>query len=203
VRFPNYDAVIGTGVTAEDADYMRTPGSDDYAIDEGVSLWVAGLAIRDKVVKSFKWEFRERMGYHDCWPAGGDMEHPTFSLASNGHLTLNVEMQAEALFRDQLDPAVGMLRFQPFADADTNGDGAVSIGELDAVKLSDLAPLYDYPADPDVPLDERKYYCGDADGNEVSVKTLADYLYCAAAPSAARFQGDGGCKINAGRRRRD
>lgn len=204
VRFPNYDAVLGTGATAEDADYMRTPGSDDYAMDAGVSLWVSGLATTDGVVKSFKWEFRENMGYRDCWASGGDMEHPTFTLNSNEHLTLNVEIQAEALFRDQLDPTVGMFRFQPFADADTNGngDGQISLSELDAVKLSDLAPLYDYPADPSVPLEERHYYCADSDGNEVSVKTLADYAYCALAPSVARFQGDGGCKISAGRRRR-
>lgn len=203
VRFPNYDAVLGTGATPEDAEYMRTPESDDYATDAGISLWVAGLAIGDNgVIKSFKWEFREYMGYRDCWISGGDKLHSTFALATNQRLTLNVEIQAEALFRDQLDPAVGMFRFQPFADADANGDGAVSLDELDAVKLSDLAPYYQYPSDPTVPLEDRPYYCADSDGNEVSVKTLADYAYCALAPSVARFQGDGGCKTNAGRRRR-
>jgi len=203
VRFPNYDAVIGTGATTEDADYMRTPASDDKSMDTGVSLWVSGLAVNGDVVKSFNWEFREYMGYRECWTPDGTAKQEKFTLASGGSLALNVEIQAEALFRDQLDPTTAMLRFQPFADADTNGDGAVTLSELESVKLSDLAPFYEYPVpNPDIPLDDLPYYCADMDGNEISVTTLADYAHCALAPSVARFHGDGGCKISVGRRQR-
>ena len=45
--------------------------------------------------------------------------------------------------------------------------------------------------------------CTDTNGDPVSVKTLGDYAYCAAAPSVARFQGIGGCRLEAGRRPRD
>jgi hypothetical protein len=204
VRFPNYDVILGTGATVEDGDYMRTAPDGEPSMDTGISLWVSGLATKDNVVKTFKWEFREFMGFRDCWLPDGDQKQETFMLTSGGSLTLNVEIQAEALFRDQLDPSAGMFRFQPFADADTNGDGAVSLSELDAVKLSELAPYYDYPTtSPEVPIDDRPYYCADTDGNEISVTTLADYAYCALAPSVARFQGDGACKISVGRRRRD
>jgi hypothetical protein len=209
LRFPNYDAIIGTGATAEDGDYMRTPPDGDESMDmdmdmdTGISLWVSGLATKGDIVKSFKWEFRAYMGLRECWIPDGDTKQTTFTLASDEKLTLNVEMQAEALFRDQLDAASGLLRFQPFADADTNDDGAVSMEELDAVKLSDLYPGYVYPAiDPKVAIEDRNYYCADTDGNEIAVISLADYLYCAAAPSVARFNGDGGCKISVGRRRR-
>lgn len=203
VRFPNYDVVLGTGATAEDGDYMRTPADGDPTMESGISLWVSGLATNGDVVKSFKWEFREYIGYRDCWDAGGDMQHSKYTLRSNDHVTMNVEIQAEALFRDRLDPATGMLRFQPFADADTNGDGTVSMDELDAVQLVDLYPSYDYPAmNPEIPVEDRTYYCADTDGNEIAVISLADYLYCAAAPSVARFHGDGGCKLSVGRRRR-
>jgi len=203
LRFPNYDAIIGTGATAEDGDYMRTPPGSDESMDTGISLWVSGLATKGDVVKRFKWEFRSFMGLRDCWIPDGDAKQTTFTLTSDEKLTLNVEIQAEALFRDQLDPAAGMLRFQPFADADTNDDGAVSMEELDAVKLSELGPAYDYPTpDPQIAIEDRTLYCADTDGNEIAVKTLADWAYCAAAPSVARFNGDGGCKLSVGRRRR-
>jgi hypothetical protein len=203
VRFPNPDALIATGASAADAELMRTPGSDPYADDAGVSVYVIGSATSADVSKRFAWAFRERIGYRDCWVPRGDAKDYGVVLAEDGSVVVNLEMQAEALFRDQLDPERAMLRFQPFADADVDGDGEVTLDELDGVKLADLAPLYDYPFDPDASPDQTPVYCGDSDGNSVTVRTLGDYAYCALAPSIARYQGSGACRINTGRRRRD
>jgi hypothetical protein len=203
VRFPNPDAIVGTGATSDDSAYMRIPESDRYASDAGISLYVIGSATQGDVTKRFEWEFRERIGYHDCWVPDGDAKQTNLVLESDGTASVNVEMQAEALFRDQLDPAVAMLRFQPFAAADTNGDDEITLDELDGILLEELAPLYDYPVRSGASPLDTDLYCADTEGAEVPVKTLGDYAYCALAPSVARFQGTGGCKMLAGRRPRD
>lgn len=204
VRFPNPDAIIGTGATEADGDFMRIPKSDRYATDAGISLYVIGSATNGSVTKRFEWEFRERMGYRDCWVPAGESKRTLLALPSGGSASVNVEMQPEALFRDQLDPEVGVLRFQPFADADANADDEVTLDELDGIELADLGEGYDYPKPGTSPdPQEALYTCSDTDGVAVVVKTLGDYAYCAAAPSVARFQGIGGCRLQAGRRPRD
>jgi hypothetical protein len=202
VRYPNPDAKVGTGATDADAEFMRTPGSDAYAQDAGVSVYVIGSAEREGVNKHFAWPFRERIGYQACWVPDGDTRRTGVDLASDGSVAINVEMQAEALFRDRLDPAVAMLRFQPFADADVNADGEITLDELDSVEVAPLAPLYQYSSAPD-PDGHVPYFCADKEGAPVSVRTLGDYAYCALAPSIARFEGNGGCDIGTGRPRRD
>ena len=202
VRFPNPDALIGTGATEADGEYMRIPKSDRYATDAGISLYVIGSATNGSVTKRFEWEFRERIAYRDCWVPDGDSKRSLLTLEGGGSARVNVEMQPEALFRDQLDPEVGVLRFQPFADADANGDDEVTLDELDGVLLSELAG-YDYPTKPGANPMEAPYFCADTDGVEVKVKTLGDYTYCGAGPSVARFEGVGGCRMQAGRRPRD
>jgi hypothetical protein len=204
VRFPNPDAIIGTGATEADGEFMRIPKSDRYATDAGVSLYVIGSATNGSVTKRFEWEFRERIGYQDCWVPDGDGKRNVLVLETNGSTSVNVEMQPEALFRDQLDPEVGVLRFQPFADADADGDDAITLNELDGILLADLDG-YDYPESAGSPIDtnDAPYYCADTNGVQVPVKTLGDFAYCAAAPSVARFQGVGGCRMHAGRRPRD
>jgi hypothetical protein len=107
-------------------------------------------------------------------------------------------MQAEALFRDQRDPAVAMLRFQPFAEADTDGDGDITLDELDGIELSDLGMYYQYPGEPG-PDGLHPYFCADKDGTPLTVRTLGDYAYCALAPSIARFEGNGSCVVGTGR----
>jgi hypothetical protein len=203
VRFPNPDAIISTGATYDDGAYMRIPKTDRYATDAGISLYVIGSATRGDVTKRFAWEFRERIGYRDCWVPDGDTKQTRLALESGGSVSVNIEMQAEALFRDQLDPAVGMLRFQPFADADTNGDDEITLDELDGTELDELGSFYDYPVKPGASPEDAPLYCADTEGVEVPVKTLGDYAYCALAPSVARFQGIGGCRMAAGRRPRD
>jgi hypothetical protein len=200
VRYPNLDAKLQTGATEEDVEFMRTPGSDAFAQDAGVSVYVIGSATNGSVTKHFAWPFRERIGYAACWVPDGDTRRTGLDLTSDGNVAVNVEMQAEALFRDQLDPAVAMLRFQPFADADTNGDGDgdITLDELDAIELSELGMYYQYPGEPD-PDGVVPYFCADKDGTPVTVRTLGDYAYCALAPSIARFEGNGGCLVGAGR----
>lgn len=203
IRYPNLDAKLETGATAADVAFMRTPGSDAYAMDAGVSVWVIGSASNGVVTKRFAWPFRERMGYFACWvPGEGDSRITGLNLASEGHVAVNVEMQAEALFRDRLDPDHAELRFQPFADADANGDDDITLDELDGIDIAELDPPYEYPTEPDAD-GHLQYFCADKDGNQVSVRTLGDYAYCALAPSIARFQSNGGCDIGTGRPRQE
>jgi hypothetical protein len=204
VRFPDPDAILGTGASEADRDVMRTPGSDAYANEAGISVYVTGTAERDGSVKRFDWPFRERILYHDCFVPNDDgTKSEGIVVEGKQTLSLNIEMQTEALFRDQLDPSVAVLRFQPFADADADADGNVTLDELDGTTLADLAPSYAYPFDPHASPDNTPLYCGDSDGHSITVKTLGDYAYCALAPSIARFRDTGACQIATGRRRRD
>ena len=199
IRYPNLDAKLETGATDDDVEFMRTPGSDAYAMDAGVSVWVIGSATNGAGTKHFSWPFRERIGYAWCWVPGEDDTRVTgLTLESEGHVAVNVEMQAEALFRDHVEPELAQLRFQPFADADANADGDITLDELDGIVLAELDPPYVFPTEPNsngrVP-----YFCADKEGNRVDVRTLGDYAYCALAPSIARFQGNGGCDVGTGR----
>ena len=203
IRYPNLDAKIETGASEADVEFMRTPGSDNYAMDAGVSVWVIGLATKGAVTKHFAWPFRERMGYQGCWVPGDDASRVTgVNLESDAHVAIDVEMQAEALFRDNVDPSKAELRFQPFADADADGDGDITLDELDGIDIAALDPPYEYPTMPDDD-GHLPFFCADKEGNLVTVRTLGDYAYCALAPSIARYQGNGGCDIGTGRPRRD
>lgn len=203
IRYPNLDAKVETGASEADVEFMRTPGSDAYAMDAGVSVWVIGSAANGALTKHFAWPFRERIGYQRCWVPGDDDTRLTgIDLESGGHVAVNVEMQAEALFRDDVDPKVAELRFQPFADADANADGDITLDELDGVALAELDPPYVYSSEPDSE-GHAPYFCADKEGEPVTVRTLGDYAYCVLAPSIARFQGNGGCDIGTGRPRRD
>jgi hypothetical protein len=204
VRFPNLDAKLGTGASDADREFMRTAADDAYSNDAGVSVYVIGSATRDAVTKHFAWPFRERIGYENCWvPAAEGAEQNALTLESGGHAQVNLEMQAEALFRDQFDPDIGMLRFQPFADADTDGDGQITLDELDHLDLENYWPLYqEYTRGSAQPNTSVQFDCADSDGNPVQVKTLGDYAYCVLAPSIARYEGAGFCDVFAGRRRR-
>jgi hypothetical protein len=54
---PSADALLGVGTTDADKTFMRTPGTDLYALDQGVSVYVDGIATKDNVSKHFRWAF--------------------------------------------------------------------------------------------------------------------------------------------------
>jgi len=194
VSSPSSDALLGAGVTEEDKTRMRTPGGDKYVPLGGIALDVTGSATQGATTKQFHFTFRPRVRYRDCNLAldGGGHAEPGVDLASNENVTYDIRIEAEALFRDDDTPSAAALRFAPFAAADTNQDGLVTMEELEQVPIAALrdagpfeAGTYDFADDGGV-----------VGARSVAIATLADYVYVVLMPTIARFRGVGFCTPN-------
>jgi hypothetical protein len=132
-RNPESDSLLGTGVSESDKLAMRDPGSNAYDEFAGITFWVTGNAERSGVRKTFDWKYRRRrIAYEDCLVDGASKE---FTLRANQEVTVEVRVHASALFQDALDRDKAKLRFDPIATADGNGDGVVTLEELDEVTM--------------------------------------------------------------------
>jgi hypothetical protein len=118
------DALLGVGVSEADKLMMRAAASDPWVARQGTSFYVDGRAARgDGEVardKTFAWSFREQVRYDEC-----SLHGPPLTAGDVRSVVLRVH--PEALFERQDG---GALRFDPFADADEDGDGIVSLSEL-------------------------------------------------------------------------
>lgn len=129
VRPPPNDVVLGAGVSADDATFLRTPGSDPYLRERGISLHIAGTATRDGTSIRFAWSIRENLIY-------GVGRCGELSFTSDATTMLDIHVGTAALYSDPAvsGGAVGS-HFEPFAAADSNADGELTLEELDAVPL--------------------------------------------------------------------
>ena len=125
VRSPPEDAVLGPGVTEAEKAFLRAPGSDPYVSNRAAVLHLAGAAERAGRTVRFAWSFRENLGYADCGVVNFDAE--TSAL-------VDVRVRTASLFDASEDPA-SPSSFEPFAAADADLDGTVTLEELDAVPL--------------------------------------------------------------------
>ena len=211
VRFPNYATLLDVGATGDDAALMRTPGSDPDATDAGVSVYIEGVAVRGGETKHFAWPFRKRVGYADCGFVDDDTGafSSGLSLVSDEKTSINLEVHAEGLFQNRSGTPAP---FQPYADADANGDGEITFDELWTVPLAAVvAAGFDAPVDMSVPPPvstppapiEPAYPCFDGNGNLIGIKTLGDYAYCELLPTLVRFEDTGTCMVQIGRAKDD
>ena len=204
VRYPNLDAIVDRGASTADRDLMRLPGSDAYATDAGVSVYIEGAAARGDKVWHFAWPFRKRIAYYHCKTGidDGDLAE----LKSGEPTSIDIEIQAEALFRPGLDP--GLLHFDPYARADADADGNITLAELATITLDDVKadglfvevdpPIDDVPID-DLPPGVSGAACVDDNDALVKIETLSDYVYCELVPRIARYRSTGSCVTLVGR----
>lgn len=175
-RNPEMDSLLGEGVTEADKTAMRQPASDKREQNAGITFWIRGAAERAGVRKSFEWKYRRRrVAYEECIIDGVD----TFTLTNEQEKTLEVRVHAQVLFQDHPEAAKARLRFDPFAAADADADGVITIEELDEVPLTSLG--VDLTA---------------IEGAE-NLKTLGDYLYDVTFPRIIWVGEDGICKLRA------
>ena len=191
IRNPDSDALLGVGATPADLALMRTAGADRYVGPSGVSIFVQGGATKGELAKTFAWSFRQRLRYRECQSLVDGQKLRGLSLRQNDDVTVEVVLHAEDLFRDSPDPALGVLRFDAIAAADTlpgNQDGDVSLDELSLVPLETLQQGGAYtPVDADAPM----------------LQNLEDYVYGVAAPGIAHFRETGLCTVSQGQMRPD
>lgn len=118
VHTPALEALLDPGVAVEDAAFMRENTGDPERAGT-TSIRIRGEAWRDGTRKTFDWSFLTGYGYSMCGAP--------FELESGDAGTALVVLHGEELFRDGAD---GPLAFDPFADADRGGDGAITMDDL-------------------------------------------------------------------------
>lgn len=193
VSGPTVNAVLGRGVTGTDLARLGTPGTDPYARNRGISLYVKGSASKGAVTKTFEWSFRQRVRYDRCGdPDGGAA---TFDLVSGAKVDVDLRVHGETPFLDRIDPSTAQVRFGPFALADDrygNADGIITLDELGMVPLGDLQTA------------AGLYGSGTAatataiGGDGGTWKSLEDYVYLGVFPRVVRFRDTEGCELRVG-----
>jgi hypothetical protein len=202
VRYPNANTILAKGASVADLELMRTPDSDLLVKDGGIAVYMQGEARRDDEIKRFSWAFRKRIGYHRCWVEEGETKRNLIELESGVPTSVNIEIQAEALFRPGLDPA--LFHFEPYARSDVDADGEITLDELTIMSIDELTAdgLY-VPSSVEPPEGEPEpdveIGCFDEERRPVKLSTLADYTYCSLVPRIARFKGNGDCVNVVGR----
>jgi hypothetical protein len=137
IRATRYDGaqfrIAPTSISA----YDPVPGNVDQdvvdaAVDDGWSVRVVGTATGAGGDVSFDWTFDTNTFYR-CELEGDEV----VELGAEAEETTTIEILGEVLFRGEADNADAAVVFQPIADADADGDGAVTADELDAAGLLD------------------------------------------------------------------
>lgn len=185
VENPRSDDLLGPGVTKDDQVFMRTPGSDDWSTNRGVSVHVEGTATKAAVTKHFVWTFRRGIQYDSCKLVASGATESGVTLAGGDDRRLDITIHGESLFMDDLDPEKASLRFDVFALADDqygNADGEITLDELA------LVPLGSAPVEPGD--------AGPANTDSGRWESLADYVYLGLVRRIARFRDSGQCDVS-------
>lgn len=143
IRPPSSDAILENGVNTADLAFMRLPDETNPMPMEdmpsgriGSTVFARGHATRAGVTKRFEWKFPRGMPVRDCGNIG-DVEHTSTVILKGGEMLHPViSIHGEELFRTRPEESAP-LRFDPLADADTDGDGVITATEL----LNAPAPL--------------------------------------------------------------
>jgi hypothetical protein len=201
---PSADAILGARAQESDKSRMRTPGKDAYTERSGIALEVSGAAQKDGVAFQFAFAFRQRVRFDRCraevGDAGGANPQPDAASANANSITLrgdeaqviNIRMEAEALFRDDAISTTPNFRFAPFAAADANRDGIITLEELRAVPvamLTDAGPFETQLSSPDDAGTQRP-------SAKYKIESVADYMYVILMPLIPRFRDDQRCRTS-------
>jgi hypothetical protein len=111
---------IAANATADQVAFMN---------DNALSIFVTGRATKDGVEKTFAWRFDTTTRYTAC-----ESTAKVDGKAARTVLTIH----ADHFFYDSLVSEEPDVRFQLFADADTDGNNAITMEELAAVDITGL-----------------------------------------------------------------
>src|SRR5215216_2041009 len=115
-------------------------------LDRGYAFYVTGTASRVDVEKHFAWGFALATKYQRCHSEQDGTDQLGVVVSNNSELELQLTTHGDHLFYDRLQaspiPTVATsLRFDSLADADVDGDGDLTLAELNDAPLD--IRLYD------------------------------------------------------------
>jgi hypothetical protein len=163
---PTANAELGDGATAADLDELTK---------RGASVYVEGTATKGATSKRFAWSFPGPTLYDECKGEKDGKLTDGVVIATGGTDDVQLTVHGDHLFYNDLQSPEAVLRFEPIAAADADGDGNVTQDELAAVKLANLAVELGYGT-----------------GSAPNVNTLADFV-AALARTVGHFRGEGEC----------
>lgn len=176
-EWPNVSYQVGP-ITA-DAQAGDLATAEDVALLQGAqaSVHVEGAATSPTgVQKTFKWSFSPATLFEGCHGVQDGKEVEGVLVTNGGTQEVELTVHGDHMFYDDLQSEEGGPRFQAFADADVNGDGEITLAELD------LVPLYAIPV-------EKGTFGTGALGN---VNTLGQYVRTLAR-TIGHYRGEGSC----------
>ncbi len=158
---------LGPGASADDKARMTR---------DGHAMYVAGSLTRGSEKKSFAWGFSSRTRYADCKASVGGKDTEGVVVTNGSSDSVQLTIHGDHLFYDDLVNPEAKLRVDAIASADADGDGAITLAELSAVKLASL------------PSSFGPYGTGSAGG----VHDLRAFLE-ALSRTVGHFRGEGEC----------
>lgn len=175
--WPNLSYQVGP--ITDDAEPGDLASADDVALlqTDQASVHVEGTATSPTgTQKTFKWSFSPATLFEGCHGMQDGKEVEGVLVTNGGTQEVELTVHGDHMFYDDLQSERGGPRFQAFADADANGDGDVTLAEMD------LVPLYAIPV-------EKGTYGTGALGN---VDTLGQYVRTLAR-TIGHYRGEGSC----------
>ncbi len=152
-------------VTQADAEFMT---SNHYV------SYVEGTISKDAVSKTFHWGFTEPIFYDECKGPKEGREVEGVVITNGGTDTVECTTHGDHFFFDNLQAKNAVDRAQAVVDADANGDGEVTLEELDQIELLNLP--------------EDQYFTGAAS----DIDSLGDFVR-ALNRTIGHFRGEGEC----------
>ena len=176
LRSPGSDALLGEGVSAQDLAFMRVEDQDSGGVTGRKTVHLRGRATRGEVTKRFEWSFRVGFRLSECGRSGGSGLVSRVDLRGGEELPLPIIVHGEELFRERANDE-SPLRFDTFAEADADGDQAITLEEL-----------YDLPGPaPDVDGGSG------LDPGDAGPAPFTMFLYYVLLPRVARLGDSGAC----------
>lgn len=145
---------------------------EDLALmrDGGLVVHVEGTATDGTRTVAFSWDFTQRTLFSSCH---SDEHGDGVVVPDGGTEIVQFTIHGDHFFYDDLQGEEPSLRFQAIADAD-DGDGRVTLEELEAVDLTDL------------PVDQ---YGTGGDGSVVNLRQFIEAL----SHTLVHYRGEGHC----------
>lgn len=175
--WPNVSYQVGP--IADDAEPGELATDEDVSLlqDDGASVHVEGTATSPTgTEKTFSWSFSPATLFEGCHGMQDGKEVEGVLITNGGTQEVELTVHGDHMFYDDLQSEEGGPRFQAYADADADGNGEVTLAELDEV------PLFTIPA-------EKGTYGTGALGN---VNTLGQYVRTLAR-TIGHYRGEGSC----------